>query len=317
MTILYNIEDNINFYDELYTSLDVDDNFDDENVCLITNEPLTNNFIKLECGHKFNYVPLYNDIKNHKTKFNGLEDHLNKLKSNQIRCPYCRNKQTEILPYYEELGLPKLHGVNYIDLNKNNSMITENGTNNYSYCQYITPNPKYDPSGIFSTEISSSNTGNCKYLKCFKYGYNKTSKIEGYIGEDILVCFSHKKMIIKQHKQNIKNKKKEEKIELKLKEKEVKLKAKESKLKEKEDSKLKAKESKLKENKKKIVKIKLNNIDNENVIISENIDISASNDNKCVKILTTGPNKGKPCGCKIYKSFYCKRHTENIYINKI
>lgn len=37
-----------------------DDNQD--NYCLLTKEPLDNIHIKLECGHKFNYVPLYREV---------------------------------------------------------------------------------------------------------------------------------------------------------------------------------------------------------------------------------------------------------------
>ena len=70
----YNIEGGIDFYEELYKSLDVDEDNnkteDDKNLCLITNKPLCDKFVKMECEHKFNYIPLYLDIKNHKQKFN-------------------------------------------------------------------------------------------------------------------------------------------------------------------------------------------------------------------------------------------------------
>ena len=67
----YNIEGNISFYDELYKSLDDDVGQDAENeeICLITNMPLTDTHFKMQCGHKFNYKPLFLDIKNHKQKF--------------------------------------------------------------------------------------------------------------------------------------------------------------------------------------------------------------------------------------------------------
>ena len=70
----YNIEGQIDFFSELYKSLDEVDKTDtDNNICLITNEPLTENFVQLECKHKFNYIPLYNDLVNHKRKFNYLQ----------------------------------------------------------------------------------------------------------------------------------------------------------------------------------------------------------------------------------------------------
>ena len=113
----YIIEGNFDFYKELYESLDDSGNNMDEQlaqVCLISNTPLTKHFVELECKHTFNYVPLFKDLVNHKTKFSTLDTH--RLKVNEIRCPYCRNKQGNVLPYIEELGLPKEHGVNWINM---------------------------------------------------------------------------------------------------------------------------------------------------------------------------------------------------------
>ena len=113
----YIIEGNFDFYKELYESLDDSDNNIDESsaqVCLITNTSLTKHFVELECKHTFNYVPLFKDLVNHKTKFSSLDTH--RLKVNEIRCPYCRNKQGNLLPYIEEIGVPKEHGVNWINM---------------------------------------------------------------------------------------------------------------------------------------------------------------------------------------------------------
>jgi len=99
----------IDFYAELYSSLD-NEEATNKMVCLITDNALTENHVELECGHKFNYLPLYNDIKTHKCKFNSLE--ANYVKINELRCPYCRARQKTLLPYYPELGLPKIEGVN-------------------------------------------------------------------------------------------------------------------------------------------------------------------------------------------------------------
>ena len=58
----YVIEDDINFFDLLKKNT-----HDDENdVCLISGSVLDENHITLECSHKFNYVPLYNEIKEKK-----------------------------------------------------------------------------------------------------------------------------------------------------------------------------------------------------------------------------------------------------------
>lgn len=154
----YIIEGNFDFYKELYESLD--DSDDNNNVsaqvCLITNTPLTKHFVELECKHTFNYVPLFKDLVNHKTKFSSLDTH--RLKVNEIRCPYCRNKQGNVLPYIEELGLPKEHGVNWINMELMSTSnvvdlklgqccwgngtectaihVLTNGTTNLDYCYY-------------------------------------------------------------------------------------------------------------------------------------------------------------------------------------
>ena len=116
----YTIEGNVNFYDELYKSLDVKDTVDNgEKVCLITNLPLTEHSVKLECGHEFNYMALFHDISNHKQKFNAME--ASHLRRDELRCPYCRKKQTKLLPYYPEMNVPKVNGVNFLDENHKNA----------------------------------------------------------------------------------------------------------------------------------------------------------------------------------------------------
>jgi hypothetical protein len=69
------------------------------NCCLITNEPLKNQHVKLSCNHCFNYKPLFKEIKIQKTSFNKYETQ--RLKNTQIKCPYCRHIQNGILPYNE------------------------------------------------------------------------------------------------------------------------------------------------------------------------------------------------------------------------
>jgi hypothetical protein len=117
----YNIEDNIDFYSELLkiqNGMEEPQLKDDgEDVCLISNTQLTDNYVTLLCGHKFNYIPLYHDVYNHKTKYNTKENNNDRLKYYEIRCPYCRKKQNKLLPYYPELISEKTHGVNNIDAN--------------------------------------------------------------------------------------------------------------------------------------------------------------------------------------------------------
>jgi hypothetical protein len=93
---------------------DQDKDKDQDNYCLLTKEPLDNIHIKLECGHKFNYVPLYREIVMQKTT--GMSStgyyYSHSLKRNEIKCPYCRTVQDKLLPYLEYDGVNKTIGVN-------------------------------------------------------------------------------------------------------------------------------------------------------------------------------------------------------------
>jgi hypothetical protein len=205
----YKIEGGINFFEELYKSLDVEEgNDDDKNNCLITNQPLSDKHVILNCGHKFNYIPLYNDILNHKKKFNNMEGSISKLHTNEIRCPYCRKKQTELLPYYQELGLQKVSGVNFYDPNKQpicNSFKLHK-------CEYQSLNQNFDPN-------KPETIINKKYVSCLN---NYATKITGIdsepniYGDDKCYCYSHKKVVIKEYK--IKEKEKEKAAKQKAKE---------------------------------------------------------------------------------------------------
>ena len=60
---------------------------------------------------------------------------------------------------------------------------------------------------------------------------------------------------------------------------------------------------------------KVNNIKNENVIISSSQHQDAEIDEtKCVQILKSGPNKGKQCGCKIVSNSLCGRHNKTMEV---
>lgn len=65
--------------------------------CLISNQILNDNAVTLICKHSFNYIPLFKEVLKQKQKINRLE--IQKLKKFQIKCPYCRNIQGNILPY--------------------------------------------------------------------------------------------------------------------------------------------------------------------------------------------------------------------------
>ena len=305
----YIIEGNIDFFSDLYKSLDENKKnecYEKNDLCLISNEPLVDKFIKLECGHKFNYVPLFYDIKNHKQKFNTMEGTHNKLNYNEIRCPYCRHKIVGVLPYYEEFGFSKLHGVNYLN---------PNYVPGYSYkkCEYINKNV------TTTTTITEDNINNncCNMGTQLNYSGNGIFEEENY-GDNKYYCWIHKKQMIKIYKKEklIKEKEilKKQKIEEKQKLIEEKKKVKEEKEKEKLQEK-EAQKSKLTPKAKPKQKIQ----ENENLIINtKNSQIDMSNNviltknNFCTELLKTGLKKGTICGCKVFIQTKCKRHLDKI-----
>jgi flagellar biosynthesis GTPase FlhF len=272
----YNIEGGIKFYEELYKMLDNDDKIDYTDCCLITSQPLTENYVTLECNHKFNYLPLFNDIKTHKKKFNSLESQY--LKQNEIRCPYCRNKQKKLLPYHESMGTSmKVVGVNAMP----------------------EPPPGYqtgiccfDDSNYCSSNVMMLDLNNKTY--CASHYYFAKNK-----------CIKEK---IKKEKAEAKQKEKEEakksKEEEKQKAKEEAKKAKEeAKKNAKEESKKKKQENGEENNMKK--KAKFNNPTQQSEIICENIVINVE---MCNQLIKSGLNKGQQCKCKVYKDLMCTRH---------
>jgi hypothetical protein len=270
----YSIEGNIDFYSELYKSLDegeLKENETEKDTCLISNTPLTENYVTLECKHKFNYIPLFKDMVNRKTKLASMDTQ--NLKVNEIRCPYCRNKESNLLPYYENVGVDKVHGVNYIDESK----IVINPASASSYfsgtCGFKATMPD-------NTELCCHSTYVCTFED----------------GKDY--CYNHIRML---QRQAIKNKLLAKKAEEKKVKMEAKLKEKEEKLKVKQEAKQKAKEEK-ETNKKITKKAKLTEVlEGENIIIYS--------ENGCKQILKTGLRKGQMCGCKITNDNFCKRHT--------
>ena len=313
----YIIEGGLDFYEELYKSLDIEETNEkteeDKNLCLISNQLLTENFVQLNCGHKFNYIPLFLDLKNHKQKFNGMEGSSSKLAIDEIRCPYCRTKQKGVLPYYEELGFAKTNGVNDINpYTSSKSYSYKTGASSYKTCEFISLNTEYDPSGNNPTDFNSNNSGNCKFIKCFHTGTQLVSSSENY-GDEKHYCWNHKKEMIKKYKKEIKDK---EKAQAKKAKDEEKQKAKDEEKKTKDEAKEKAKKEK--EEAKKLLKTKPT--ETENVVIGETNIIDLTGNTGCIEILKSGQNKGKQCGCKIILDDLCNRHFKiknGIILNNI
>ena len=101
---------------ELFNNIlnEIDNNSNRNDICLISNNKLENNYIKLDCGHCFNYIPLYNEVVYQKTK-KILDNKY--LKLNEIKCPYCRSKTNKLLPYYKYYNIKYIRGVHNSESN--------------------------------------------------------------------------------------------------------------------------------------------------------------------------------------------------------
>lgn len=303
----YLIEGNINFYDELYKSLDDSDNDDDTNLCQITGLPLVDKFITMECNHHFNYEALYKEICIQKFKFKTY-DNLNHKDQNKVRksrlnyfikCPYCRNIQFTILPYYEELGLEAIYGINSLDntlpgavyikhsvpYNLENYTFTKFGvTFKKGVCCYIQDKPNYY-CGTYVSLIPNTNLSYCIYH--YRSGLKKHNLLE-------------KKNMIEQNnklKQELKNKKEEILNERK------------KLFEEKNVERLAKGLPPLK--RLPIIKKKVENeVQEQNNPIGQYIpEEDIKQKPGCKSILKTGPNKGNQCCCKIInENGLCKRH---------
>jgi hypothetical protein len=78
------------------------------NQCLISLEPLIDKFVTFSCGHKFNYMPIYNAVNNYYVK---------EIKhANKLVCPFCRSVQSMLLPFYGTTVFPlapAVKGINF------------------------------------------------------------------------------------------------------------------------------------------------------------------------------------------------------------
>ena len=86
--------------------------------CGITHDPLSLHHVTMKCGHKFNYIPLYNHLLNRKTNKEGLQYATKRLGVYEIECPYCRNVESGLLKYIPELGVREIWKINSANKNK-------------------------------------------------------------------------------------------------------------------------------------------------------------------------------------------------------
>ena len=90
------VEDDFDFWSELANDEPTSPVTDD--YCLLTQEPLTLNYITMPCGHKYNYVAICKEISNMKAPKTYYYNNGVKLAKNQTFCPYCRNIFDQLLP---------------------------------------------------------------------------------------------------------------------------------------------------------------------------------------------------------------------------
>jgi hypothetical protein len=334
--VKYIIEGGINFYEELYKSFDEPESNSDTNInaktsntepielCQITGIPLDDRHIVMECNHKFNYSALYKEIYKQKYIFRTYNidtlspTELIKFKNEKcdyfIKCPYCRRIQFTLLPYYEDMDHDKRYGIN--------SSEKTQGDYNYS----INANPY---NYTFTRYGYIFNNGNCCKVLNNVDGVDIfcQSKMSSPILEmNKSFCYLHIREEVKQYKMAKQLKLKEELINKKLKDKEELLKAKEDiknqKIKAKED--LKAQKLKEKDElkfKKSVVNTVSkqgeiqsyipDQLDTNAVVLDTNavvLDTNAVVLDTCQVILSSGKNKGQPCGNKIKMKNYCSRH---------
>jgi len=307
--IKYNIEGNINFYDELFKSLDDDsDDEDNEMICQITGSALSNKFVTLECKHKFNYNALYTEICRQKYVFKTYD--FNTMSKNDkqkvrdskldyfIRCPYCRNIQFTIMPYYEDLVIEKKYGINSLDLDAlgpPTSKYDEPYDNNYTFIWYGVPFTK----------------GKCSKALC-------VHKYVSPIPDTKLYCKVHYKSAVKAYHSYLKQKELDEKKKLKediLLQRQTLFDAKNAERLAKGLAPLKRLPS---------IKTKVKPISENTVLPAEPIgqyvdldldvdnnkselinDVKSDIKNGCKTILKYGANKGKMCGGKIVNDTGC------------
>lgn len=279
----YYIEGNINFFEELYKSLDEEDIKEDANLCLITKMPLKDRYVTLECNHKFNYDALYNDLVNYKTKFNGMEKVQDRLDKNEIRCPYCRHRQKTLLPYYDDMSFKKVKGVNCYYENVTDAPVIS------KRCQYFYQSKNVE-NGVEENKIQCCKYGhslNAMICHIDKYIVSKNLQM---IETDKIYCYAHARIVIKEYAAEQKKIEKQKIKEIKDADKQ---KAKELKLIEKQ------KEKELKKIKKQVV---------EKEIANETNDIVQMDIDKCIEILKSGENKGEKCNKQAFNDCLCKRH---------
>ena len=260
-------------------------------MCLITNDPLEENHIKLLCNHSFNYLPLYNDLC--KQQKNGTESY---HKKNLIKCPYCRSLHEYILPFNP--NVTPVYGVN--TLNRIYMTPVKSAYNNIpngyteGVCEYKIISQHYPPQYVACSEIYVKKIENNKCY-CMHHKYLGLQLYWNQLKEEYIKKKEEQKKKIKEDKLIIKAQKEEQK--------KIKLEKKKQEMEDIKKQKEKVKtEKKIKEQQEKEEKQKQ----------EEEKKVTTST---CVQVLKSGIRKGQSCGCKTQNiNKLCKRHEEIVNI---
>jgi hypothetical protein len=315
----YIIEGNINFQEELYKLLDEESDNEDE-MCQITGLPLKDKFVTLECNHHFNYDALYKEIYKQKYEFKTYDiTHLSKKDLQKfrdskldyfIKCPYCRNLQFTVLPYYKDLNLKEIYGINSLDKPLPN-LQTNNNNNNYK----SSSEPYYGSLNYtFKLYGTIFKFGTCCQLNNL-YTHGNSKCMHQYVSTipntELAYCKYHYRNGLKNYKMSEKKKIMEEKSNLK-KEREEKINERKKLLEEKNAEREAKGLTPLK--RLPIIQKKIENVVEQGQPIQSYVP--EQEQLGCTAILKSGPNKGKECGCKkIATNGLCKRHVAKEEIN--
>ena len=195
------------------TNTDTDTN-NNNNICLITGMKLEDDYVTLECEHKFNYKPLYYEIYNQKFKQKSYNSsYLNTTEQNKIlssgynyfiKCPYCRNIQFTLLPkpsistpvcvVINSSLIEEVYGINSTDSTKIKvpDEPAKFGSNNY---QFVIAGATYKK-------------GTCSKELCY---YKYVSKIPYETTPELYYCSKHYKNGVSEYKSKLALIKKDEK----------------------------------------------------------------------------------------------------------
>lgn len=101
----YIIEDGFDFWSEVNSEVDIND----DNLCMLTKTPLTDNYVTLPCGHKFNYTGLVKESASGKAPTRYRKH--NFLHPGYTKCPYCRKHHYGLILWIPDHNVKHIVGV--------------------------------------------------------------------------------------------------------------------------------------------------------------------------------------------------------------